>query len=122
MVGTRKVGTDICEDNDFKSTFSKGPGMYYVDDQGNRFPGQMFSVGSGSTYAYGILDSGYKPDMTDEQAYDLGRRAIFHATHRDAASGGKVRVYCVKETGWQIISIDDSKDLYYRYEDEKMNV
>ena len=29
--------------------------------------------------------------MTDDQAYDLGRRAIYHATHRDAYSGGIVR-------------------------------
>lgn len=50
----------------------------------------MFSVGSGSTYAYGILDSGYKHDLQDEEAYDLARRAIYHATHRDAYSGGSV--------------------------------
>lgn len=69
----------------------KGPQIFYVDNDGNRFPGNLFSVGSGSTYAYGVLDSFYKPDMTDEEAYDLGRRAIFHATHRDSASGGTVR-------------------------------
>jgi len=50
----------------------------------------MFSVGSGSTYAYGVMDRGYKYNMTLEQAYDLGRRAIYHATHRDAYSGGTV--------------------------------
>lgn len=33
--------------------------------------------------------------MTDEEAQELGRRAIFHATHRDAASGGIIRVYHV---------------------------
>ena len=69
----------------------KGPQVYYVDNEGNSFPGNLFSVGSGSTYAYGILDSGYDYNMTDDQAYDLGRRAIYHATHRDAYSGGIVR-------------------------------
>ena len=69
----------------------KGPGLYMVDSEGNRTPGHLFSVGSGSTYAYGILDSGYHPEMTDEEAFDLGRRAIYHATHRDAYSGGIVR-------------------------------
>lgn len=38
----------------------KGPGLYYVDSDGQRTKGQRFSVGSGSLYAYGILDSGYK--------------------------------------------------------------
>ena len=70
---------------------TQGPNLYYVDNDGLRMRNRMFSVGSGSTYAYGILDSGYRFDMTDDEAYDLGRRAIFHATHRDAYSGGMVR-------------------------------
>jgi len=97
----------------------KGPAIFWVDNDGNRFPGQMFSIGSGSTYAYGVLDSGYKYDMSDEEAFDLGRRAILHATHRDAYSGGIVRVYSIKESGWKVISEDDSKDLYYKYLEEK---
>jgi len=90
----------------------KGPSIFYVDNDGNRFPGKLFSVGSGSTYAYGVLDSFYRYDMSDEEAYDLGRRAIFHATHRDAYSGGIVRVYTVKQEGWKVISEQDCKDLY----------
>lgn len=37
-----------------------GPGLYYVDSDGQRTSGQIFSVGSGSLYAYGVLDHGYK--------------------------------------------------------------
>ncbi len=37
-----------------------GPGLYYVDSDGQRTKGQRFSVGSGSLYAYGILDAGYR--------------------------------------------------------------
>ena len=69
----------------------RGPGLYYVDSDGTRTDGKVFSVGSGSVYAYGVLDKGYKFDLNDEEAYDLGRRSIYHATHRDAASGGIVR-------------------------------
>ena len=69
----------------------RGPGLYYVDSEGTRTPGKVFSVGSGSVFAFGVLDSGYHWDLTDEEAYDLGRRAIYHATHRDAYSGGIVR-------------------------------
>ena len=61
----------------------------------------------------------YRYDLTDEQAYDLGRRAIYHATFRDAASGGIVRVYHMKPTGYEIISEEDCKDLHYRYAEEK---
>ena len=38
----------------------EGPGLYYVDSDGQRTKGQVFSVGSGSLYAYGVLDNGYK--------------------------------------------------------------
>ncbi len=36
-----------------------GPALYYVDSDGQRTKGQIFSVGSGSLYAYGVLDAGY---------------------------------------------------------------
>uniref|UniRef100_A0A7N4PKF7 Proteasome subunit beta n=1 Tax=Sarcophilus harrisii TaxID=9305 RepID=A0A7N4PKF7_SARHA len=68
----------------------KGPGLYYVDHNGTRLSGTMFSTGSGNSYAYGVLDSGYRPDLRPEEAYDLARRAIVHATHRDNYSGGFV--------------------------------
>lgn len=33
-----------------------GPQLYYVDNDATRIHGDLFSVGSGSTYAYGVLD------------------------------------------------------------------
>ena len=37
-----------------------GPGLFYIDDDGTRLKGSLFSIGSGSTYAYGILDNNHK--------------------------------------------------------------
>ncbi|XP_053149303.1 uncharacterized protein LOC128343892 [Hemicordylus capensis] len=68
----------------------KGPGLYYIDDHGVRLAGPLFSTGSGNTYAYGVLDSGHRYDLSVEEAYDLGRKAISYATHRDSYSGGVV--------------------------------
>jgi 20S proteasome subunit beta 5 len=107
------MGTMIC------GWDKKGPGLYYVDSDGTRLTNYMFSVGSGSTYAYGVLDTGYKYDMTKEQAFDLGRRAIYHATHRDAYSGGTVNLYLMEQDGWKKISADDVLHLHYKYADEK---
>ena len=42
---------------------------------------------SGSTYAYSILDESYRPDMSLREAADLAKRAVRHATFRDAFSG-----------------------------------
>merc|ERR1719158_1400827 len=97
----------------------KGPGLYYVDSDGTRTDGKVFSVGSGSIYAYGVLDKGYREDLTDEEAYDLGRRSIYHATFRDAASGGVIRVVHMKEDGYEIISQTDCAELHYQYAEEK---
>lgn len=97
----------------------RGPQLYYVDSEGTRTHGNVFSVGSGSIYAFGVLDSGYRWDLTDEEAYELGRRSIYHATHRDAYSGGIVRVYHMKKTGWIHIDNNDCMDMHYKYLEEK---
>ena len=43
---------------DILTHWIQGPGLYYVDNEGGRLKGDRFSVGSGSPYAYGVLDSG----------------------------------------------------------------
>jgi 20S proteasome subunit beta 5 len=97
-----------------------GQGLYYVDDDGTRLKGYLFSVGSGSTYAYGILDSKYKYDMTREDAINLGREAIYHATHRDAGSGGVVRVYNIVRDGWEkVIDAEDVNEIHYAFAKNK---
>ena len=80
-----------------------GPAIFYVDSDGTRLKGDLFSVGSGSTFAYGVLDQGYKWDLTDAEAQELGRRSIYAAGHRDAFSGNSCNLYHVKENGWQFI-------------------
>ncbi|XP_033754894.1 proteasome subunit beta type-5-like [Pecten maximus] len=107
------MGTMIC------GWDKKGPGLYYVDSDGTRLTNNIFSVGSGSTYAYGVLDSGYAWNLTVPEAIDLGRRAIYHATHRDAYSGGVVNLYHMKESGWEFISQTDTAEIHYKFQEEK---
>lgn len=97
-----------------------GPNLFMVDNDGTRLKGNRFSVGSGSMYAYGVLDAGYKADLTEEEAVELGRKAIFHATHRDAYSGGVINVYLIRNTGWVKISSTDMDQLAPFYLKDKM--
>jgi 20S proteasome subunit beta 5 len=99
-VGTMIAGSD-----------SKGVQMFYCDNDGIRVAGNLFAVGSGGTYAYGVLDSYYKHDMTLEEAVALGKRAISEATYMDSGSGGVVRVYHVFQGGWRILAdyVDNSE-------------
>jgi len=50
-----------------------GPRLFYVDNDSTRVEGKLFSVGSGSTYAYSVLDTYYKWDLEPEKAIELGK-------------------------------------------------
>ncbi|KAI5169276.1 20S proteasome subunit beta 5 [Pancytospora epiphaga] len=75
------------------------PKIYNVTNEGNCVECSLLSVGSGSTIAYGILSARYKQNMSREEALELGKDAIFHAGHRDAASGGSVNLYFMNHEG-----------------------
>lgn len=53
-----------------------GPNLYYINTEGSRIKGHLFSVGSGMTYAYGVLDTFYRYDMTLDEAVELGKRFV----------------------------------------------
>lgn len=97
-----------------------GPNLYYIDNDGTRLKGDIFSVGSGATYAYGILDTQYRKDLTIPEAVALGKRAIYHATHRDAYSGGVINVYCITADGWTKHESVDMNELHFGEYGKKM--
>lgn len=109
-MGTMVTGSD-----------KKGAQLFYVDNDATRVRGQLFSVGSGSPFAYGVLDTNYKWDMTVDEAVQLGVRAIVSATHRDSASGGVVRVYHVNNHGgWtKVHDRLDVDQLHWEFEKSK---
>ncbi|KAJ5369839.1 Proteasome subunit beta type-5 [Penicillium cataractarum] len=92
----------------------EGPALYYIDSDGTRLPGNLFCVGSGQTFAYGVLDANYRYDLTEEEALALGRRAILAAMHRDAYSGGFINLYHVKEEGWVHHGFDDMNPIFWK--------
>jgi len=96
-IGTMIIGyDDLC-----------GPSVYYIDNSGMRINGDMFAIGSGSTYALGILDTAKRTNLTEEEAVALGIKAIRHATLRDAFSGGYISVYIVNSEGWKKVFSED---------------
>ena len=101
----------------------KGPQVYYVDNEGTRLNADKdrpyFCVGSGGTFAYGIMDTCYSWDMSDDEAIELGKRAIYHATFRDAYSGGVNNVYHIRETGWTKVASFDTYDSHDKYTAER---
>lgn len=63
-------------------TALEGPALYYIDSDGTRLGGDLFCVGSGQTFAYGVLDREYDYNLSTEEALALGSRSILAATHR----------------------------------------
>ncbi|WFC95745.1 proteasome endopeptidase complex [Malassezia brasiliensis] len=101
------MGTMIC------GWDKTGPAIFYVDSEGSRMKGDLFSVGSGSTFAYGVLDQGYHWDLEYDEALDLARRSIYAATHRDAYSGNTINLYHMDREGWKFIANYDVMNLHY---------
>jgi len=84
------------------------PRIFYVDNSGMRIESDMFAVGSGSSFALGILDVERRFDMTDDEAVALAIKAIRYATFRDAGSGGFINVYLItQKDGWRRVYSED---------------
>ncbi|XP_028329158.1 proteasome subunit beta type-11a [Gouania willdenowi] len=90
------------------------PKLIYVCSDGAQLQGNTFSVGSGSPYAYGVLDAGLKWSLSTEEAVSLAREAVFRATHRDAYSGNNVDLFHITAQGWSQREREDLKMEYYR--------
>ncbi|XP_055045231.2 proteasome subunit beta type-11b [Misgurnus anguillicaudatus] len=91
-----------------------GPRVVYVCSDGRRLQGDLFSVGSGSPYAYSILDSSVYWGMSVVEAASVAREAVYRATHRDGYSGNYVDLYHVTAKGWRRRQREDLKEEYYR--------
>ena len=50
-MGVMIAGCDETNDDSVKTE------LFYVDNDGTRLKGDLFAVGSGGTYAYGVLDT-----------------------------------------------------------------
>lgn len=57
------------------------------------------SDGSGMMYATGVLESGWKKDMSTEEATKLVVKAISASMQRDTASGGGIDVVVISKDG-----------------------
>ncbi len=57
----------------------------------------FISSGSGSVFAYGVLETQYKKDMTTDEAVALAVKCVNTALQRDSASGNGIDVIVINE-------------------------
>lgn len=89
------------------------PRVYYCDSEGTRIGGYLYGAGSGSTFAFSVVDNEYRFDMTEEEAIALGKKALFHAVSIDAMSGGMINIFVIRPDGWERVDRFDNYQ-YYR--------
>src|SRR3972149_11493169 len=77
----------------------EGASLYVLDVLGSVIPDQYAAVGSGAEIAIGVLEQGYKENMTLKEAKDLVTRAIKSAVSRDVMSGDGVDFLIITKEG-----------------------
>jgi len=75
------------------------PALYVLDVLGSLLPDTYAAVGSGAQIATGVLEEGYKDNMSQQDARALVLRAIKSAIRRDAMSGDGVDFLIITKEG-----------------------
>ena len=86
---------------------AKGGHIFSVDPAGGSIEDKFVSVGSGSPFAYGIVEEGYSRDLSSSDAVDLALRGLTAAMKRDSASGDGYLAHVITPKEYRELSEDE---------------
>ncbi len=78
-------------------TDTEGPKIFNLGGYGSLLDDDYASVGSGSVFAMGILETEWKEDMTLEEGMEVCTRAVRSAIIRDMASGNGIDLVAIQK-------------------------
>jgi proteasome beta subunit len=84
-----------------------GPHVFNLDPFGSLTEEKMVSTGSGSPFAYGVLEDRYRQDRTVEEMLPIVVKAVDSAMKRDVASGDSFDVAVVTNDGFRELSHEE---------------
>jgi len=84
-----------------------GASIYSLDAAGGMIKDTFISTGSGSTFAYGVLEDRFHEDIDVEEGMELALRAIKAATERDTFSGNGFLVAKVTKDGYKMLDTEE---------------
>ena len=90
---------------------SNGASIYSLDAAGGAVKDTFISTGSGSTFAYGVLEDRFHEDITTSEGVELALRSIKSATERDVYSGNGFLVATVTSDGFKMFSPEEVNDI-----------
>lgn len=80
-------------------TDGEGTSLYVLDILGSVIPDKYAVVGSGTQIAMGVLEEGYREDMTMDEGKNLVVRAVKSAISRDVMSGDGIDFLLITKDG-----------------------
>jgi len=75
------------------------PGLYSLDPLGSVIDDKYMVIGTGAEVAIGIIEAGYREDLTIDEAVELVTKAVKTAIGRDALSGDGLDIMIIDKTG-----------------------
>jgi proteasome beta subunit len=98
---------------------STGGHVYSIDAAGGYIEDNWVSTGSGSPFSMGVLEGGFKKDISEKSAIDLAISALNSSIRRDSASGDGMLISVIDKKGYREISEEDIRvraaELGFRY-------
>jgi proteasome beta subunit len=79
----------------------EGPSLYSLDPLGSVLPDKYTVVGSGTEIAIGVIEDGYKENMSAQEAKELVVKAMKSAISRDIMSGDGTDFLIITKDGIQ---------------------
>lgn len=88
-----------------------GAKLYSLDPSGSYIKDDCIATGSGSPYAYGVLEDRYTPELTIEEGKKVAIKALTSAMERDVYSGNGYRLATITEDGMKIYTKEEIEDI-----------
>ena len=88
-----------------------GPHVYNLDPYGSLNEEKMVSTGSGSPFAYGVLEAEYEEDSSVDKMLFVVVRAVDAAMKRDVASGDSFDIAVIDGGGFRELSVEEKQSL-----------
>lgn len=88
-----------------------GPHVFNLDPFGSLTEEKMVSTGSGSPFAYGVLEAQYEEDKPIDEMLPVVVKAVESAMKRDVASGDNFDIAIIDGDGFRELSQEEKKGL-----------
>lgn len=88
-----------------------GPHVFNLDPFGSLTEEKMVSTGSGSPFAYGVLEAQYEEDKPVDEMLPVVVKAVESAMKRDVASGDNFDIAVIDGDGFRELSQEEKKGL-----------